>query len=204
MLYELEDEWGNLTTVESTPPHARPERVRPLRQGQAAPTFLLPGPAEGVWNGTLSPFAQRSSPVSSFELTTKRPLVLSFYCPCWGAYAKPHLEMLRSHYANIRGLGGELLILTNEAPLVVRRLAERQNLPFSLVHDAGNTIAAQFGVYSSMHPIWDRLAGISEDAYTPAVYVIDRRGRITFDFVDENLEQQPEARALLRAVYESK
>jgi peroxiredoxin len=204
MLYELEDEWGNLTTVESTAPHVRPERVRPLRQGQSAPMFDLPAPTEGVWNGTLTAFAQREVPATSLDVTARRPLVLSFYCPCWGAYARPHLEMLRSHYANIRALGGELLVLTNEPPAVIRRLVERQGLPFSMVHDAENALAAQFGVYSATHPLWDRIAGISEDAYTPAVYVLNRRGRIVFDFVDENLEYQPEARALLRAVYESK
>lgn len=202
MLYEFEDEWGNLTTVESTAPHARPARVRPLRQGQPAPAFDLPGFEAGTWTGTLATLVQADGSPTSREAVAKRPLVVSFYCPCWGAYARPHLDMLKSHYPNIRALGGELLVLTNESPVLIRRLVERQSLPFSLAHDAGNRIAKTFGVFSDTHPLWDRIAGISEDAYTPAVYVIDRRGRLVYDFVDENLDQRLEARPLLRAVHE--
>ncbi|SDM18475.1 redoxin domain-containing protein [Siphonobacter aquaeclarae] len=202
MLYEIEDELGNITSLKAKPlPARRPERTSPLVKGQQAPSFQLRA-TSGVWNARLA--ARGDEELTLGQLVQERPLVLSFYCPCWNAYAPKHLHYLQQLYQNIRGLGGELLVLSNEPGPLLQQLAEQEDLDFNLAYDRYNQIAGSFGVYSDSHPLWERVSGISDDAYIPAVYVIDRQRQIVFDFVDENLELTCDARELLTALYHAR
>ncbi len=201
MLYEIEDEAGQLNTVKIKPLiHKRPERVSPFKGGQMVPSFSLKVNS-GVWNASLADQFQSQSELSLAELVQQKPLVLSFYCPCWNAYAPKHLRFLQGLNQSIKGLGGELLVLSNEPAPLLQQLADSEDLDFNLAYDRHNQIARSFGVYSDFHPLWERISGISEDAYIPAVYVINRQRKIVYDFVDDNLELTPDARALLAALY---
>ncbi|PQA59642.1 redoxin domain-containing protein [Siphonobacter curvatus] len=204
MLYEIEDESGVITAVQVKPlPHRRPERVLPLNQGHTAPSFQLKA-SSGVWNATLADRFQTQSELTLGELVQHRPLVLSFYCPCWNAYATSHLSFLQALHQNIRGLGGDLLVLSNEPAPMLQQLADSKDLDFNLAYDRYNQIARSFGVYSDSHPLWERVSGISDDAYIPAVYVINRQRQIVFDFIDENLTNTCNSRALLTALYDNR
>ncbi len=204
MLYEIEDEAGQINTVKIKPLiNKRPERVSPFKEGQIVPSFSLKANA-GVWNASLADQFQSQHELSLAELVQKKPLVLSFYCPCWNAYAPKHLRFLQALNQSIKGLGGELLVLSNEPAPMLQQLADYEDLDFNLAYDRHNHIARSFGVYSDFHPLWERISGISEDAYIPAVYVINRQRKIIYDFVDENLELTPDARALLTALYASR
>lgn len=207
MLYEIVNEEGTLTTFQVPNPSlaARSVRLQPLRQGDQAPLFRLAQTA-GNWNATLASRFRENTTLTLLDLLAERPLVLSFYCPCWNTYAPKHLATLREAYAKIRALGGELLVLSNDPPRSLTRFAERHDLPFSIVSDADNAVARAFGIYSESAPVWQRVAGISDDVFLPAAYVIGRNRRITYDFVDENLDQPlaEHLRDLLTAVYAQK
>lgn len=207
MLYEIVNEEGTLTTFQVPNPSrsSRSARLQPLRKGDQAPLFRL-AKAAGSWNDALGSLNRDNADLTLLDLLTERPLVLSFYCPCWNTYAPKHLATLRDAYAKIRALGGELLVLSNDPPRSVAKFAERHDLPFSIVSDADNTVARAFGIYSESAPVWQRVAGISDDVFLPAAYVIGRNRRIAYDFVDENLDQSlaEQLRDLLTAVYAQK
>lgn len=207
MLYEFKNEQGTLTSFQVPNPSlaSKPARLSPLRAGAAAPLFRL-AKSDGAWNASLGGLFREKPELSLSDLLGERPLVLSFYCPCWNSYAPKHLATLGELYPKIRALGGELLVLSNDPVRSLNRLAEKQELPFSLVHDAEYTIARSFGIYSEHAPLWQRVAGISDDVFLPAAYVIGRHRRIAFDFVDEDLDQplSQHSRDLLTAVYAQK
>jgi len=161
------------------------ERVRPLIAGESAPFFSLVDTAD-YWQAFFSTVDLPHHKVSLPELLARGPIVVSFYCPCWGGYARPFLTALTKLAAAVRARGGQLVVFTNENPKYLTKQADVSEM--MLVYDADNAVARRFGVYSETDPIWERVSGISEDVYVPAVYVIDRFRRIQYHFLDENFE----------------
>jgi peroxiredoxin len=173
------------------------ERVQPLRSDELAPFFSLIDTPDS-WQGTpfSSDLSERS--LSLLELMAQGSVVVSFYCPCWGGYAQPFLTALAQVAADIQARGAQLVVFTNDSPRFLRTQADVSAM--LLAYDAGNAVARQFGVYSETDPIWDRVSGISEDVYVPAIYVIDRFQRIRYHFLDENFEGFTQSEDLLRAI----
>ncbi|MFT4032279.1 MAG: redoxin domain-containing protein [Siphonobacter sp.] len=201
MFYEIEDELGTVKALRLKPfTTKRPERVKPIQGIQSAPFFSLKA-SSSVWNSRFAERFTNLNEVSLPQLIQDRPLVLSFYCPCWNAYAAKHLQFLQQTYQNIRGLGADLLVLSNEPAPLLQQLVNQHDFDFNLAYDWHNQIARSFGVYSDTHPLWERVSGISDDAYIPAIYVISRQRQLVFDFVDENLALTCDSRSLLSAIY---
>jgi peroxiredoxin len=181
---------------------ASPELVQPLAEGTQAPDFTIPAEA-GVWTNELAD-AAISGKVRLQELPSERPLVISFFSPHWNHYGQQHLQALLSLYPGIRALGGELLVLTSEPLTTIQRLARYYQLPFSIARDAAQVIASQFGVFDPLHPVWERISGITQEVPLPATYVIAPSGRIAHAFVDADFSEALPVRSVLSAVYTSR
>ncbi|GAB3989642.1 hypothetical protein GCM10028807_14990 [Spirosoma daeguense] len=173
------------------------ERANPLVTGELAPFFTLINTLDS-WQATL--FTNDFSDKSLYlpDLLEVGPVVVSFYCPCWGAYARPFLTALTELAIKLHEEGGQLVVFTNENPRLLARQTDISNM--LMAHDAGNAVARRFGVYSETDPIWDRVSGISEDVYIPAIYVIDRFRKLQYHFLDENFEGFTDSEELLRAL----
>lgn len=175
MILEFENELGDIRSVVSIDRQSAPQ-VRPLVTGNKAPVaFFLAFAANG------------NPPVQVAEPTDERPLVVSFYCPCWGRYARPFLQQLIELGEQLKAQGIPLLVFSNEPAGSLQRQFPQLNFP--VVYDAGFTVARQFGVYSEANPIWDRIAGISEEVFTPALYIIGSDRQITGHFLDEDFDK---------------
>lgn len=130
-----------------------------------------------------------------FFYNIDRPLVVVFYSQHWNQYGERLLQDLLDLHADIRVMGGELLLVSGEA--------EKQPLPFASIHDQHQHIAAKAGIYSATDPIWDRVAGIEADVPVPAVYVVTPGFKITYSDVDLWFEKTLQRRELLSAVYDA-
>ncbi|MBC8152504.1 MAG: redoxin domain-containing protein [Bacteroidetes bacterium] len=217
MTLERVNEWGEVQSVfiKDRPPV---ERVRPLSVGNTAPFFSLTEAADG-WQASIFSSGLPGTLTLS-DLLDQGPVAVSFYCPCWGSYARPFLNGLISLSAHIQAVGGQLVVFSNENPKYLSRVwSEPQRRggghptdqttgvpgnisPLTLAYDANYTVAHRFGVYSEYDPIWDRVSGISEDVYIPALYVVGQSRRIKYRFLDENFEgfaQQTEVLNALRS-----
>lgn len=192
--YIISEQW--LHKVKSNEP-----LPQPLSTGSQSPDFVIQ-PAASILTGSLASLAQ-SSQIHLHDLVTYRPLVISFYSPHTHAYGHQQIETLIDLYAKIKALGGELLVITAETEENLQLISSHYRLPFSLVQDASNKIASQFGLFSAAHPVWDRIAGLEENVATPATYVIAPGGQITFGFADTDFNRQLPVRPLLSAVYTS-
>lgn len=184
MTLELVDEWGDIssTTVKDRRPV---ERVQPLRTGDKAPFFSIANRA-GYWTTPVLPSTPAEHILTLPHLLEAGTLVVGFYCPCWGRYAEPFLDTLIRLAEGVHAHGAQLVVFSNEHPRYMPNKA--QEAPMTIVFDADKSVAQQFGVYSEADPIWDRISGISEEVYIPALYVVDAGRQIRYQFLDENFE----------------
>jgi peroxiredoxin len=202
MYYEIEDELGNVSTI-LVKERMEYESVKVISSGDYAPLFYLKTD-DGFPVTSLSGFSVSDESRSLIDLLRVKPLVLSFYCTCWGSYAPKHFEMLQEIAPQIEALGGQLLVLTNELPKQIERLTRKLDAELSLFHDKDHNVARSYGVYSDTSPIWDRIAGISEEVFTPSLFVIGKDRKVSYAFVDENFDGSPDRKELLKSIYDWK
>ncbi len=196
MTLELTNEWGEIHSV-VVKDRLPVERVQPLVTGDKAPHLAIAKTA-GYWT---TPVDLQNNPelIQTLpQLLEQGPVVVGFYCPCWGRYAQPALTALTTLAEPIRQAGGQLIVFSNEHPRYLGQIASADAM--TIVYDADKSVARQFGVYSETDPIWDRVSGISEEVYSPALYVVDRTGQIRFHELDENFEGFAHSSTLLDAL----
>ena len=202
MYYEIEDELGNVSTLQLKQRIAE-EQIEPPKKDELAPLFYLRN-EEGLPVTSLTRTPADSDLRSVLDLVRFKPLVLSFYCNCWGSYAPKHLEVLKALAPQVEALGGQLLILTNESQKEIGRIARKLDAGALIYHDKNYNVARSYGVFSETSPIWDRIAGISEEVFTPSLFVLGRDRRVGYAFVDENFDNTPDAKTVLKAVYDGR
>ena len=202
MYYEIEDEVGNVSTIQLKE-RILDEPVPELKTGDFAPLFYLQS-EEGFPVTSLTGFSLSNNSRSLIELLRDKPLVLSFYCNCWGSYAPKHLAFLQEAAPKIEALGGQLVVLTNESSKSIERMTRKLENELSIFHDKDYNVARSYGVFSETSPIWDRIAGISEEVFTPSLFVIGKDRRVSYAFVDENFDNTPDVKLLLKNVYDWK
>jgi peroxiredoxin len=161
-------------------------KARPLKNRDSLPICRI-NCELGVWQH-LSLGLQEASTIYLHQLLQDGPLVISTYSPDWNEYGTRHLKALNRAYPNIRALGGNLLVLTTEYFKNIVHIIQEHSLEFNLLQDFENRISEAFGVYSKYEPVWDRIAGITEDVPFPATFVINTDRRIVYDYVDKDFE----------------
>nr|WP_295929769.1 redoxin domain-containing protein [uncultured Dyadobacter sp.] len=200
--YEIEDEAGNVSTLRIREKEAAEQIVPPV-SGELAPLFYLRN-EDGLPVTSLSGLSEVHETKSVLDLVHFKPLVLSFYCNCWGSYAPRHLEVVKSLAPQVEAFGGQLLILTNETQKEIVRLTRQLGPDVPIYHDKNYNVARSYGVFSETSPIWDRIAGISEEVFTPSLFVLGKDRRIGYAFVDENFDNTPDIKSVLKAVFEGR
>jgi peroxiredoxin len=180
-------------------PNFKRTRIAPLSTGDTVPEAGLPR-AQFISSSALLQGAGEQTDIRSL---VARPLVVAFISLHWNDYAQKLLQDLQVLHADIRIMGGELLVISDEDSAGFFSIADKQAVSFSTIWDRQHKIATQFGLYSATDPIWGRISGINADVPVPAVYVLDPSGKIVFDQVDHYFEQRISARDLLSAVYDA-
>jgi peroxiredoxin len=165
--------------------------IQPLASGDVLPSFHI-HKKNILTTGDLLRSLNGSLPVTQIA---DRPLVIVFYSAHWNQYGQRLLQDLSDLHADVRIMGGQLLLVSSEANI--------QPLPFASVYDQYQHIATKAGVYSSTDPIWDRVSGIEADVATPAIYVVTPDLKITYSQVDLWFERGVQRRELLSAVYDA-
>lgn len=184
MLYEFIDEEG---VVNSYTLLSRPKPIikkREFRQGDKAPCFAFES-ANVLWMQDFRP--TRQTRLLSCELL-HRPLVIAFYNSGWGEYASKLLPKLEALSLATQKAGGTLLVFTQQPIDQLQEFVDSNNISFSIGYDPGNTIARSFGAYDPNYPVWDRIAGISEDVVTPGLFVVNRNETFAYAKLDKDFE----------------
>lgn len=171
------------------------ERILPV--GATAPDFTLRDA-----NGKL---------VRSGELLATGPLILKFYRGRWCPYCMTELETWRDLYGSLRERGAVMVAIGPQIERQSDFMAGQHGLPFPVLSDPGNKVAAQFGlVWTVPDYLRDYYRSIlvnipfmnGDQSWTlplPATYVIARNGRVVFAEAHADFRVRPEPEDVLAA-----
>jgi peroxiredoxin len=174
---------------------------RALEVGAVAPAFQLKD-ADGAT-------------VSSAELLTRGPLVISFYRGVWCPYCNMELQALQTALAAFEQLGARLVAISPQSAANSRKSARDNVIAFPILSDPGSAVAASFGLrfalpdylvalYKSLKN--DLPAFNGDDSWRlpmPGRFVIGTNGTVCYAEVNPDYTQRPEPEALLPALREA-
>lgn len=158
------------------------DKTATIKPGQKLPEFHLPDTAGRV--------------VSSTEILSKSPLLLTFYRGGWCPYCNLALHELQCHLDQIRENGVTLVAVSPELPDQSLSTLEKNQLGFSVLSDVGNNYARQLGIVfsqpKSLRPIFEKLGydlttRNGDDSFEvpiPATLLIDRDGTVRKTFIE--------------------
>ncbi|MGF1457451.1 MAG: peroxiredoxin-like family protein [Leptolyngbyaceae cyanobacterium] len=152
--------------------------------------------------------------VSTTQLLSEGPLVISFYRGGWCPYCNMELRALQQSLPEIEAQGAKLIAITPETPDNSLSTKEKNELSFEVLSDVGNQVARQFGLVFSLptylRPIYEQL-GIDVAAHNgddkfelpvPATYVVNSQGEIVHHFVNVDYKRREDPEKIVAALTE--
>jgi peroxiredoxin len=171
---------------------------RALKAGNQAPVFTLNDPD--------------GHPVSSADLLTRGPLVVSFYRGVWCPYCNMELQALDAALPAFRALGASLVAISPQTAANSRKSLRQNALRFPILSDPHNAIAASFGLRFELPSYLVELykarkndlpAFNGDPSWTlpmPGRFVIAQDGTILYAEVNPDYTRRPEPADMLPAL----
>lgn len=168
---------------------------RAKKAGDVAPVFTLKDP-EG-------------NPVSSRELLSRGPLVVSFYRGVWCPYCNLELQALQASLADITTRGASLVAISPQIRANSSKSQRDNKLAFPILSDVKSEIANAFGIRFALpdylvevyKTFGNNLPVVNDDPAwvlpMPARYVIGTDGVIAYSEVNPDYTQRPDPSELL-------
>jgi peroxiredoxin len=168
---------------------------RAKKAGDTAPDFTLNDPD--------------GKPVSSRELLTKGPLVISFYRGVWCPYCNLELQALQEALPEIAARGASLVAISPQTAPNSRKSQRDNKLEFPILSDSKSEVANAFGIRFALPDYLIELyKGFTTDLPAlnndpawvlpmPARYVIGTDGIIAYSEVNPDYTQRPDPSELL-------
>lgn len=176
------------------------ERILPV--GSEAPEFALKDA-----NGKL---------VRSSDLLSVGPLIVKFFRGRWCSYCSTELETWRDLYGRIREHGAVMVAISPQMERQNDFMAGQHGLPFPVLSDPANKLAAQFGlVYTVSAEMREYYRSIlvnlpfvnGESSWTlpmAGTYVISPAGRVVFAEAHADFRVRPEPEEVLAAAFSAR
>ena len=154
--------------------------------------------------------------VSLPKLVAEKPTVLIFYRGGWCPFCTRHLKDLVGIEEDLKKEGAQLLAISMDKPEKLKETPGRDKLGYQLLSDSDAVAAKAFGIAFKVD---DKTVekykgyGINLDAASgqdhhllphPAVYVVDKSGRIQFAHFNPDYKARLAAEKILAAVRAAK
>ena len=190
-----------------------PDEVRAvMRQAMAA--LADSGVAEECLRVGMRPLDftlpnQRGEPVNLQARLDRGPVIISFFRGMWCPYCSLELKSLQEALPAFRAAGASLLAISPQTQAQSTATADQFALGFDVLSDAGNRVAASFGLVFSLpemlRPIYknfgfDIPAFNGDESYElpmAATYVLDRSGLIRLAFADTDYTKRLEPQEII-------
>ncbi len=154
---------------------------------------------------------QRGENVSLKKLLTKGPVVLVFYRGEWCPYCNKYWKELEESLVKVSAKGATIVAVTPEQPEYINKTIEKTKAQFPMLFDEGLKIMKSYDVaYKVDEKTLGRYKKISVDLLkingtqnndnlpVPAIYVINKQGKIAYRFFDPDYTNRPPVSALLK------
>lgn len=145
------------------------------------------------------------------EYLKKGPVILTWYRGGWCPYCNITLQYLQNSLSEYKALGASLIALTPEVPDRSLSTKEKYALEFEVLSDVGNRIAKQYGIVFKLTPEVAKKYEIAFDLNTyngdksnelplAATYIINKKGRIIYTFLDTDYRHRAEPADILKVL----
>jgi peroxiredoxin Q/BCP len=94
---------------------------------------------------------------------------------------------LQDHYPDFRERNTEILALAVHNVAGAQRVAQVTGAPFPILADPDHAVADAYGVYNLL----------GDGIATPAVFIIDKSGRIVWSYIGQNAGDRPGVQTIL-------
>lgn len=185
-----------LFAAETVAPTA--DQVTPLKVGEAAP------------DAELLTLANESTTLA--ELLKGKTTVLVFFRGGWCPYCSKHLASLGAIKGKLNEQGVQLLAISPDTPESMKKAGAKHDIDVTLLSDSKYEAAQRFGVafqldagtlkkYAGFGIKLQNFDGVEGTSLpVPAVFVINKKGEITFVHHDPNYRARLSADKILEAV----
>ncbi|WJG09585.1 peroxiredoxin-like family protein [Aliiglaciecola sp. LCG003] len=174
------------------------EDVTPLLNGQSIPSATLKT-AEGA-------------PVSLQAITMQKPSILLFYRGGWCPYCNRQLAEIKDIEQDLVELGYQVLAISPESPKRLQEQKLQTEFAVTLLSDESLQAIKGFGIgyyvaaetkdkYKSKWDIQltDEVGSDRAVLPAPAIFIVDKKGLIKFNYVNPNFKVRPSAELILQA-----
>lgn len=177
------------------------DTVMPLLPGQTVPS---------VMTNTID-----NKQVDLAKLVNAKPTVLFFYRGGWCPFCNVQMGQLQAIEDDLKALGFQLIGISTDSPEDLQKSIRDKELNYQLLSDYNSQVSQAFGLaFFTSKEVTDRYLAkmnlqnpLQKNAKgeerlvlpAPAVYVIDDKGLIQFQYVNPNYKTRLEPALLLHA-----
>lgn len=149
--------------------YAQTKENKPLPVGDKAPSFTGKD--------------QSGNEIELNKLLSEGPVVLVFYRGEWCPYCEKHVSELQKNLNEINQKHGRVVLVTPEQPESIKKMIEKTNATFPVIHDEDYEIMKDYQV--AFKP--DKHDGMLP---VPATYIIDTSGKIAWHQFDTDYKNR--------------
>lgn len=154
----------------------------------------------------------KNEKVSLAEIADNTPLVISFYRGGWCPYCNIQLKAIQKALPALKEKGARLVAITPETPDNSLSTQEKNELEFDILSDIDNKLAKELGLVfqlpKAIQDIYNQFGlditkhnGNSDfELPMPATFVLDKNGKVTYRFVNEDYTKRAEILDILNAL----
>lgn len=139
------------------------------------------------------------------KLVAERPTVLVFFRGGWCPYCSKQLSGLQELTGELQQMGYQLIAISTDKPEGLKEVALQKKLEYTLLSDADLALSKKVGIaFKAPEPYWKFLPATTGGKDTdlllpvPAVFILDRKGGIQFEYINPDFMQRLQP-ALLQA-----
>jgi peroxiredoxin len=172
--------------------------AKAIQPGQAFPAFTLP--------------SATGTPISSADLLSKGPLLISFYRGEWCPFCNLELRALQKLLPELKARNVSLVAISPQLPDASLSTAEKNALEFPVLSDVRNKLARELGIVwtqpKGFGPIFQGFGVDWEKSYgdellevpIPATVLVDKDGVVREAFLDVDYTKRLEPATALEWV----
>jgi peroxiredoxin len=168
------------------------EDISPLLTGEQIPVLQLPASTGKMFDLNRS--------------VSRTPTILIFYRGGWCPYCSKQLSGLQEIENDLKNLGYQLIAISTDSPENLSKTIRKEKLGYTLLSDADLKAAKKFGIafkspkgYDKFLPETSGKKNVDKLLPVPSVFILNRQGRILFEYINPDITQRLSARLMKAA-----